>query len=144
LLGLRFGWVYGPGRIHGWNEIQRVIEGFAFEQPVVPYPNYAAANDWTYVDDAARVIMACLNSPRASVIAYNVSGDYRTIHEAVAYLSRRFPRVRAEPYAATLPPAFWEFRSDRLLREVGVKPTTGLEDGLDRTVELLQKSVRSN
>ncbi len=138
-LGLRFGWVYGPGRVRGWNEIQRVIEGFALGEPEVPFPDYAGSNDWTFVDDAVQVILRCFKSPRASVTAYNVSGDYRSIQDAVAHLTRRFPHVRARPYPARLPPAAWEFKSDHLEREIGFKPTTALEEGLDRTIDLIRK-----
>lgn len=140
-LGLRFGWVYGPGRVRGWNEIQRVIEGFALEQAEVPFPNYAGANDWTFVQDAVQVILRCFNSPRASGAAFNVSGDYRSIQDAVAHLQLLFPHVRAKPYPAILPPAAWEFRSDRLERQIGFMPTTTLEDGLDRTVALIREAA---
>lgn len=137
--GLRFGWVYGPGRDRGWTEMQETIEGFALERSVVPYPDYAAANDWTYVDDAVDAIAGCLERPPAGSGAYNVSGDYRTIHEAVRYLQRRFPAVRPEPYPAELPDVAWNFTTDRLTALTGYTARVPLEEGLDRTVDALRR-----
>lgn len=139
LLGLRFGWVYGSGRVRGWNEIQRVIEGFALEQEKVLYPDYDSPNDWTYVEDAIEAIQCCMESPRSSTVAYNVSGDYRRIQEAVAHLKRRFPKVLAMPYPAVLPQVAWDFASDRIATETGYIPKVSLEEGLDKAVAELRR-----
>lgn len=139
LVGLRFGWIYGPGRVRGWNALQDMIVGFALERERVAYPAYVDANDWTYVGDAVEAIVHCLTSPRPSVVAYNVSGDRRTVGEAVAHLQRRFPRVRAEPVPARLPPNAWDFRSERITTEAGYMPTVRLEAGLDLTTRALRQ-----
>jgi nucleoside-diphosphate-sugar epimerase len=137
--GLRFGWVYGPGRERGWTEMQETIEGFALERSVVPYPDYAAPNDWTYIDDAVEAVTACLQRPPTGSGAYNVSGDYRSIREAVRHLQQRFPTVRAEPYPAELPAVAWNFTTDRLTALTGYTARVPLEEGLDRTVEAIRQ-----
>lgn len=134
LLGLRFGWIYGPGRERGWTEMNEVIEGFALEQPVVRCPDYSAANDWTYIDDAGEAVVCALRGRPTERIAYNVSGDYRTIQETVAYLQEIFPHVRVETYPASLPAVGWNFVSDGITRETGFSYRFPLEAGLDLTV----------
>ncbi|GAB4473244.1 MAG: NAD-dependent epimerase/dehydratase [Anaerolineae bacterium] len=134
LLGLRFGWVYGPGRDRGWTEIQEVINGFALEREIVPYPAFAQPHDWTYIDDAVDAIVSCMSSPASGQIAYNVSGDYRRVNEAVAYLQRRFPHVQAVSYNAELYPVGWQFTSDHITAEAGFAFRVNLEEGLERTI----------
>ena len=138
LLGLRFGWIYGPGRVHGWSDMQAVIEGFALERQVVNYPDYKKANDWTYIDDAVEAIVSCLKGPSSSHVVFNVSGDYRPIQDAINHLSRRFPDVRAEPYSAELPAVGWNFTSDTITKETGFSYRISLEEGLDRTVNAIR------
>lgn len=140
LLGLRFGWIYGPGRRRGWNDMQNMLTAFALEQPQVTYPDYATANDWTYVSDAVEAICQCLVAPRASVTAYNVPGDYRRVQDAVKYLQRRFPRVQALPVQAELPKVAWNFRPDRIVTEVGFRSQVPLEKGLDLTIQAIREA----
>jgi UDP-glucose 4-epimerase len=140
LLGLRFGWIYGPGRRRGWNDMQNLLSAFALEEPQVTYPDYATANDWTYVSDAVEAICQCLAAPRASITAYNVPGDYRRVQDAVKYLQRRFPRVQAVPVQAELPNVAWNFRPDRIVTEVGFRPQVPLEKGLDLTIQAIREA----
>jgi len=133
-LGLRFGWIYGAARDRGWRDLQRMIDDFLSGKEEVQFPNYAAPNDWTFVEDAAKTILHCLTSPTPTVRAYNVSGDYRHVRDAVTHLQQRFPGTRAVPIEAELPPSAWEFQCDGLEREVGYRPQTCLEDGLDEMI----------
>ncbi|MBF6612830.1 MAG: NAD(P)-dependent oxidoreductase [Chloroflexi bacterium] len=139
LIGLRFGWIYGPGRVRGWNALHRVIELFALESAEVPYPDYDRPNDWTYVDDAVAAVVLCLHSPRPSVPAYNVPGAHRRVQEAVAYLQRLSPTSLPVPYQAQLPLDAWDFRLDHIAQEAGYQPRVGLEEGLDRTVAAIRR-----
>jgi len=133
-VGLRFGWIYGAARDRGWRDLQQMIEDFLSGKTEVRFPNYRAPNDWTFVTDAARTILHCLASSTPSVGAYNVSGDYRHVLDAVRHLQRRFPGTQAIPFEATLPPSAWEFQCDRLEKEVGYRPRTSLEEGLDQMI----------
>jgi nucleoside-diphosphate-sugar epimerase len=139
LIGLRFGWIYGTGRVRGWNALQEMIEAFALGKDQVPYPDYDRPNDWTYVGDAVEAIVRCLNSPRPSVPAYNAPGAYRTVQDAVAHLRRRFPDARPVPYRAELPAVAWDFRLDRIAQEAGYRPRVSLEAGLDLTVAAIRR-----
>jgi|SRR5215471_404797 len=133
-LGLRFGWIYGAGRDRGWRALQQVIDDFLSGKAEIRFPDFSGANDWTFVTDAATTLLHCLSSPPPSVRAYNVAGDYRHVRDAVKHLQRRFPGTAAIPFEADFPPTAWEFRCDRLLSEVGYRPETSLESGLDRMI----------
>jgi nucleoside-diphosphate-sugar epimerase len=137
LIGLRFGWVYGPFRDRGWREVQQVIEGFARGRGIVRWPDAAEPIDWTYADDAADAILAALTAPQPSTPVFNVCGDRRRIAEAVAYLSQRFPEIRAVSYPARFPISAWDFRADGLARELGFAPAVKMEDGIDRLIAWL-------
>lgn len=90
-VGLRFGWIYGPGRIRGWNDLYDVIMGFAVERKEVVCPDVREPIDWLYVTDAADAVVACINSRRLLNRIYDVAGDCRTVRDAVRYLQARFP-----------------------------------------------------
>jgi UDP-glucose 4-epimerase len=137
-LGLRFGWIYGYGRDRGWRDVQAMIESFARGERRVPYPDYQAPLDWTYVEDAIQAVARVLDSPPPGFPAYNVSGDYRTIQDAVAYLRAQFPDVEAVPYPAELPPVGWQFQSDRIRTEAGFTPGYSLEAGLEHMLTQLR------
>ncbi|HET9493969.1 MAG TPA: NAD(P)-dependent oxidoreductase [Chloroflexia bacterium] len=139
LVGLRFGWVYGAGRVRGWTALQEMIEAFALGRDEVPYPDYDRPNDWTYVDDAVDAVVRCLDSPRPSVPAYNAPGAYRAVQDAAAHLGSRFPDARPVPYPAELPPVAWDFRLDRIAHEAGYRPRVPLEMGLDLAVAAVRR-----
>lgn len=139
-LGLRFGWVYGPGRVRGWREVQAVIEGFARGQRRVPYPDFSAPMDWTYVEDAVHAVISVLDSTTPSVPAYNVSGDCRPIQDAVAFLQKRFPGIEAVPYPAALPPVGWRFYSTHLKTDTGFTTQHSLESGIEQMLMQLERA----
>ena len=130
-LALRFGWVYGPGRERGWRVAQEVIERFARGDRRIVVPDFPEPIDWTYVDDAAEVLLRALAAPLPRFAAFNVVGDRRTMRDAVAYLQLRHPGVQVEPQAVALPPSGWTLRNDGLEAALGFAPVTRLEDGID-------------
>jgi UDP-glucose 4-epimerase len=133
-LGLRFGYVYGPGRVRGWRDLQALIERVAGGQRDLVYPDYADAIDWTWVDDAADILLRSVERPLPRVAVVNVVGDKRPVGDAIAYLRRRFPDLRAEPTAAWTPPTAWGLVNDRLQALLGTTPSTTLEQGIDRLI----------
>ncbi|MBV8913656.1 MAG: NAD(P)-dependent oxidoreductase [Acetobacteraceae bacterium] len=141
-LALRFGWVYGPGRVRGWRVAQDLVEQFARGETQIFYPDMQEAMDWTYVDDAAEVLRRALGCPLGPFTACNVLGDRRSIGEAVAHLQHRFPHLRALAEPARAPASGWGLRNDGLKDLIGFEPATRLEDGLDRLLaELAGGSV---
>lgn len=143
LIGLRFGWVYGAGRRHGWNALYELIEAFAFGAPSVRYPAYEVDLDWTYVTDAADAVAAALDAAEPQKVVYNVPGDQRPIGDAVTHLERRWPPTTAIGYPATPPPSGWGMQADGIGIELGWRRRVDLEAGLDLTIAAL-RAARSN
>jgi UDP-glucose 4-epimerase len=130
-VALRFGWVYGPGRERGWRVAQEVIERFARGDRQVVVPDFRGAIDWTYVDDAAEVLLRALAAPPTRFAALNVVGDRRTMRDAIAHLQLRHPGVRVEYQSVAVPASGWTLRNDRLEAALGFAPSTRLEEGID-------------
>ena len=135
LTGLRFGWVYGPGRDRGWRDPQAFIEDAARGERRISFPDYPDPIDWTWVGDAAEVAARAVLAQHEGHRVFNVAGDKRRVREAAGYLAHRFPGLTAEPVPAVTPPGAWLFANDRLLAELGIVPATRMEDGIDRLIE---------
>lgn len=131
-LGLRFGYVYGPGRVRGWLEVQGIIERVAAGERRISFPDFPDPIDWTWIDDAAEVLLRSVERPLPRNAVCNVVGDKRRTRDAVAHLQRRFPDLVAEPALARTPPAAWGLVNDGLLALLGYAPGTTLEEGIDR------------
>jgi len=131
-LGLRFGYVYGPGRVRGWVEVQSLIERVAAGERSITFPDYPDAMDWTWIDDAAEVLLRASERPLPRCAVINVVGDKRHVRDAMAHLRRRFPDLVATPVAARTPPAAWGLVNDGIGALLGMTPATTLEQGIDR------------
>lgn len=131
-LGLRFGYVYGPGRVRGWRDVQAIIERVAAGERDIDYPDYPEPIDWTWIDDAALVALRAVERPLPRNAVANVVGDKRRIGEAIAHLVRRHPDLRPRGFAARTPPAAWGLVNDSLEPLLGTVPSTTLEQGIDR------------
>ena len=134
-LGLRFGYVYGPGRVRGWRDVQSIIERARAGERRFTYPNYPDPLDWTWIDDAAEVLLRAAERPLPRNAVANVVGDKRHVRDAVAHLRKRIPDLDVEGVAATTPPAAWGLVNDGLLRLLGYVPATTLEQGIDRMLD---------
>ena len=103
-LGLRFGYVYGPGRVRGWRDVQMIVERVRAGERHLVYPDYPDPLDWTWIDDAAEVLLRTCERPLPRNAVANVVGDKRHVRDAITHLQRRFPgfdrRRRADPNAA--------------------------------------------
>ena len=96
--------MYGPGRVRGWRDVQQLIERAAAGERRIAFPDYPDPMDWTWIDDAADVLLRAVERPLPGCAVVNVVGDKRTVRDAMAHLVRRFPgagdRARAGAYPA--------------------------------------------
>jgi|GEM_PF-1271702 UDP-glucose 4-epimerase len=140
-LGIRLGWVYGYGRARGWTAVQHVIEQFALEAPEVSCPDFGGPIDWTYIDDAAEAVGRCVEeAPQDPGAVYNVTGELRSLQDAVACLSRWFPRVRVRWVPSSLPPSLWWASCGPVTAATGFAPRVTLHEGLWRTVNDVRRA----
>ncbi len=138
-LGLRFGYVYGPGRVRGWVEVQSLIERVAKGERRIEFPDFPDAMDWTWIDDAAEVLLHAIERPLPRCAVLNVVGDKRPVRDAMAHLARHYPGLETQARAARTPPAAWGLINDGIGKLLGVTPATTLEQGIDRMLALSGK-----
>ena len=131
-LGLRFGYVYGPGRVRGWRDVQMIVERVRAGERHLVFPDYPDPLDWTWIDDAAEVLLRCCERPLPGNAVANVVGDKRHVRDAIAYLRKRFPDLVAEGVPTLTPPAAWGLVNEGLQALLGYVPSTTLEQGIDR------------
>jgi UDP-glucose 4-epimerase len=142
-LALRFGWVYGPGRARGWSAPQAAIARVIAGERTLRYPDYGEPIDWTWVGDAAQVLLAALHAELPSFARHNAMGDRRPMTDAFMHLARRYPDLVAEPVPTALPPSAWGLANDGLVARLGRAPSTRLEDGIDRMIAAHAQSARA-
>jgi nucleoside-diphosphate-sugar epimerase len=130
LVGLRFGWIYGPGRVRGWRAPQIPIEAALRGERDVRYQDYPQAIDWTWIQDAAMVVVRAVEAEMTGHEVFNVAGDRRTMRDAVAILAGHFPDTLFTPEAAITPTSAWGFANDGLESALGLRPSTALEAGI--------------
>ena len=131
-LGLRFGYVYGPGRVRGWRDAQSPIDRVAAGERRIDWPDFGHAIDWTWIDDAGEVLLRAVERPLPRCAALNVAGDKRTMADLVAHLKRRVPDLVDTRVPAQTNPAAWSLANDGLAALLGYAPSTTLEQGIDR------------
>lgn len=133
-LALRFGWVYGPGRRRGWRDVQQLIERIIAGERQIRFPDFPQPIDWTWIDDAAELLLRAVARPLPAFTAVNAVGDIRTVREAIVHLQHRFPDLVAEPLSAETPPSGWGLVNDGVNALLGTIGHTPLEQGLDRMI----------
>jgi nucleoside-diphosphate-sugar epimerase len=87
--GLRFTWVFGPGRTQGITAIYSsfILDAIARGE-LLNIPNPDEKGDWLYVKDAVKAILALWNAPDPKQCIYNITGGVHSIRE-VAEIARK-------------------------------------------------------
>ncbi len=138
-IGLRFGLVYGFGRMRGASTFaSAMIEKSALGEPC-EVDNGDAVVDWFYAVDAGQLVMAALEAPPTPTRAYNVSGDLRGVREAADFLTANIPDAQL-----TIKPgkinANWNLDSTLLKEEIGFEHRYSMEDGIRDAVARVRQS----
>lgn len=143
-LALRFGWIYGPGRMRGWRDVQSVIERVIAGERNVRYPAFGEPIDWTWIGDATQRLLRAIEAPLPRFAAVNAVGERRAVDDAFAHLKRRFPDLVAMPEPVPTPPSGWGLVNDRVHALLGPLAVTRLEEGLDRMIAMAQSGSKMN
>jgi UDP-glucose 4-epimerase len=93
--GLRFTWVFGPGRTQGITAVYSsfILDAIARGEPI-SIPNPDERGDWLYVKDAAKAIMTLWNAPEPKQRIYNIAGGVHSIREVVEIAKNFHPEAR--------------------------------------------------
>ncbi|MDE3076707.1 MAG: NAD(P)-dependent oxidoreductase [Chloroflexota bacterium] len=140
-VGLRLQSVFGEGRGRR-RGIPPDIYARILEQPFrgerFVAPKAEAVMSWTYVDDVAEAFFAAAKADDPPYRVFNVTGEVRTVGDAVKYVRSLVPDASLElgaDDAVTLPLA----TGDRIREVLGFSPAFTMERGLSAYLETLKK-----
>ena len=137
-LGLRFGLVYGPGRLRGASTFaSAMIENAVTGQPCV-VDNADSVVDWLYAVDAGRYIVAALEAEAPQERCYNTTGDVRSVHEAADCLRELVPGAELEMRPGEID-ACWRLDSECFARDIGCERNFTMEAGLADAVRRVRE-----
>ena len=93
--GLRFTWVFGPGRTTGITALwsSAILDAIARGEPMT-ITNPDETGDWLYVKDAVKAILNFWEADRAPQRIYNIAGGVHSIREVVQIARRYCPDDR--------------------------------------------------
>lgn len=138
-VGLRFGVVYGPGRLRGPSRFATDLirmpalgETFVFE-----YGNSVV--DWQYIDDIANITVATLLADSLPERAYNVRGDEALITDVADIVRRYIDDAKFDLGDKTI--RIVPTGDDTaLVRDLGVRHRTPLSVAVERIVQAYRQS----
>ena len=138
--GLRFTWVFGPGRTRGITAVYSslVLDAIARGE-LISIPNPDERGDWLYVKDAVKAIMALWNAPEPKQRIYNIAGGVHSIREVVE-IARRFrpeARVILEEGGRNLSPFPAAYDDAPARREIGWAPDYTIEAAVLEHIDIV-------
>jgi nucleoside-diphosphate-sugar epimerase len=141
-IGLRFPIVYGPGRLRGAAAFtSRMLESAALGEPfTIPYAGENVIN-WLYAEDAAQSIFLACGVKRTEARVFNVSGDVRTVDEAIRCVQRLVPEAKLIPGEGSIG-FVQKYDQEGIERQLGYKPRFCIEEGFRETLDHLRKGAR--
>jgi UDP-glucose 4-epimerase len=138
--GLRFTWVFGPGRTQGITALYSsfILDAIARGE-TISIPNPEEKGDWLYVRDAVKAIMALWNTPEPTQRIYNVSGGVHSIREVVEIAKKVRPDAKVFLQEGgknlSLYPAAYEDGNAR--REIGWQPDYTIEAAVREHIDIV-------
>ena len=95
--GLRFTWVFGPGRTTGITALYSslILDAIARGKPLT-VSNPDEKGDWLYIRDAVQAILALWDAETPKQRIFNVAGGVHAIREAVNLACKVRPEARVE------------------------------------------------
>jgi dolichol-phosphate mannosyltransferase len=138
--------VYGPFEAPGRLIPTLMVHGLHGQLPPLVAPQ--TVRDFVYVDDAVDAMLHLAASPavpRGSV--YNVCTGVQTSVGDIVEVARRLMNVPAEPAWGSMPQRAWDTSvwagsPEALAAEAGWRASTGVAEGLQRTLQWLQAEPR--
>lgn len=134
-VGLRFPIVYGPEVSRGWAAfLSKLIEDLVKGRPARA-PRGSRPLNWIYVGDVAEAVLLASRAPRPATLAFNLSGETRTVNEVVEMVARLFPglEISTDPkYPDNRLMPYFDASAARL--QLGWQARYSLEDGLSACI----------
>jgi UDP-glucose 4-epimerase len=138
--GLRFTWVFGPGRTQGITALYSsfILDAIARGE-TISIPNPEEKGDWLYVRDAVKAIMGLWNASDPTQRIYNVSGGVHSIREVVEIAKKVRPdaRVILEEGGKNLSPYPAAYDDSNARSEIGWKPEYTIEAAVREHIDII-------
>lgn len=141
--GLRFGMVYGFGRMRGGASFgTELMRKAALGQPHnVPYADTIL--DWLHVEDAAQAVVLASQAQRTETRTLSVVGDFASVRQVAAIVKSLHPEA-----SLTLSPGlaldlqFAKPDGTASKREIGFEPKYTLQKGVRKTINEYRRRAK--
>jgi len=138
--GLRFTWVFGPGRTTGITALYSslILDAIARGEEIV-VPNAAEKGDWLYVKDAVKAIMMVWDQTNLTQRIFNISGGVHSIRDVVKMAKKYRPEARAilKEGDRSLSPYPVAYDDSAARKEFGWAPDFTIEDAVQEHLKLV-------
>ncbi len=136
--GLRFTWIFGPGRTTGITALYSslILDAIARGETVT-IPNPDERGDWLYIRDAVKAILTLWEAGEPRQRIYNVAGGVHSIREVVGIATRVRPdaRVTLQEGGKSLSPYPAAYDDTPARREIGWAPDYSIEQAVQEHID---------
>lgn len=138
--GLRFTWVFGPGRTQGITAIYSslILDAIARGESL-NIPNPDEKGDWIYVKDVVKAILTLWHTPDPKQRIYNIAGGAHSIREVVE-IARKFrpdARIVLQEGGKTLSPYPAVYDDTSARSDIGWKPDYTIESAVKEHIDIV-------
>jgi nucleoside-diphosphate-sugar epimerase len=143
-IGLRPYAVYGPGRDFGLTSgptkaMKAAVVGRPYEI------QFGGPLSMQFVDDTAKIFIACAKSHKVGARVYNIRGAVVTVEDVIQSIEQVYPRARGLIRCTTNHLGIAaNLAEEGLKEEIGKVPSTDLKEGIERTIALFEKLRSEN
>jgi len=138
--GLRFTWVFGPGRTTGITALySSLILDAIGRGETVTIPNPDERGDWLYIRDAVKAILTLWEAKKPEQRIYNVAGGVHSIREVVEIAVRICPdaQVTLQEGGKSLSPYPAAYDDTTARREIGWTPDYSIEAAVREHIDIV-------
>jgi nucleoside-diphosphate-sugar epimerase len=138
-VGLRPYAVYGPGRDFGITSgptkaIKAAVIGRPYEI------KFGGPVSMQFVDDTAKIFIACAESQRSGSRVYNIRGSVVTVEEVISSIEQAYPRARGLIRCTSNRLGIAANLSEEGLKgEIGRVPSTPIDEGIEQTIAVFER-----
>jgi nucleoside-diphosphate-sugar epimerase len=138
--GLRFTWVFGPGRTQGITAVySSLILDAVARGETISVPNPDEKGDWLYVKDAVKAILALWNVPEPKRRIYNIAGGVHSIREVIeiAKIVRPDARIVLHEGGKILSPYPAVYDDTNARSDIGWQPDYTIESAVKEHIDIV-------
>lgn len=138
--------VFGEGRV-GNHVLLHFIKSALKGEDLTVYGDGSQVRAWCHIDDFCDAVLRMLNTKGVTGVAFNIGNPGNTISvlalaEKVIWLCGSQSKIVFKPLPFTdIPVRIPDIR--RAGRVLGFEPKVGLDEGLERTIEWVRKSIQN-